>query len=450
LDFRVLMFALAVSLIASIGFGLAPALRVWRTNLTDALKEGGRGLAGRRIRAQNAFVVIEMATALVLLVGAGLMIRSLGALWSVNPGFDPRHALSFQVAMQPDLGSDPAHIRAELRKIHDAVRNQPGVVATSVVAGALPMQGDSELPFWRGDEPKPATEAERKWTLFYGVEPDYLTAMGLHLVSGRFFSEMDSEHSPQVVVVDEYFAHKYFPGENPIGKQINVELLDLKPEIVGIVGHVKQWGLDTDATAKVQSQIYVPLRQIPDAVMPLVRNGISMVVRAANDPGAQIPAMRKALASNNAQQVVYGAETLEDVIAGSLAARRFSMVLLGIFAALAVVLASIGIYGVISYLVGQRIQEIGTRIALGAQRGDVMRLILGRGFALTLIGVGTGSVLALILSRQMKKIIYGVSSSDPATFAAVILLLMAIALLACYVPARRAMRVDPMVALRYE
>jgi ABC-type antimicrobial peptide transport system permease subunit len=175
-----------------------------------------------------------------------------------------------------------------------------------------------------------------------------------------------------------------------------------------------------------------------------------MVVRAANDPGAQIPAMRKALASNNAQQVVYGAETLEDVIAGSLAARRFSMVLLGIFAALAVVLASIGIYGVISYLVGQRIQEIGTRIALGAQRGDVMRLILGRGFALTLIGVGTGSVLALILSRQMKKIIYGVSSSDPATFAAVILLLMAIALLACYVPARRAMRVDPMVALRYE
>ena len=274
--------------------------------------------------------------------------------------------------------------------------------------------------------------------------------MGLHLVSGRFFSEMDSEHSPQVVVVDEYFAHKYFPGENPIGKQINVELLDLKPEIVGVVGHVKQWGLDTDATAKVQSQIYVPLRQIPDAVMPLVRNGISMVVRAANDPVAQIPAMRKALASNNAQQVVYGAETLEDVIAGSLAARRFSMVLLGIFAALAVVLASIGIYGVISYLVGQRIQEIGTRIALGAQRGDVMRLILGRGLALTLIGVGTGSVLALILSRQMKKIIYGVSSSDPATFAAVILLLMAIALLACYVPARRAMHVDPMVALRYE
>jgi predicted permease len=451
LDFRVLMFALTVSLMAGVGFGLAPALRVWRTNLTNALKESGRGFAGRRGRAQNAFVVIEMATALVLLVGAGLMIRSLAALWSVNPGFDPRHALSFEVAMQPDLGSDPAHIRAELRKIHDAVRNQPGVVATSVVAGALPMQGDSELPFWRGDEPKPATEAERKWTLFYGVEPDYLTAMGLHLVSGRFFSQTDSEHSPQVVVVDEYFAHKYFPGENPIGKQINLEqLFDLKPEIVGVVGHVKQWGLDTDATAKVQAQLYLPVTQIPDAVMPLVRNGISMVVRTASNPGAQIPAMHKALAGNNAQQVVYGAETLEDVIAGSLAARRFSMVLLGIFAALAVVLSSIGIYGVISYLVGQRIQEIGTRIALGAQRGDVMRLILGRGFALTLVGVGTGSVLALILSRQMKTIIYGVSTSDPATFAAVAVLLIAIALLACYVPARRAMRVDPMVALRYE
>jgi putative ABC transport system permease protein len=173
-----------------------------------------------------------------------------------------------------------------------------------------------------------------------------------------------------------------------------------------------------------------------------------MVVRSANDPGAQIPAMRNALA--NAQQVVYGAETLEEVIAGSLAARRFSMVLLGIFAALAVVLSSIGIYGVISYLVGQRTQEIGTRIALGAQRGDVLRLILGRGFALTLSGVGSGSVLALILSRQMKKIIYGVSPSDPVTFTAVGLLLITIALLACYVPARRAMRVDLMNALRYE
>jgi len=184
--------------------------------------------------------------------------------------------------------------------------------------------------------------------------------------------------------------------------------------------------------------------------MLLVGNGISMVVRTAKDPGAQIPSVRKALASNNAQQVVYGAETLEEVIAGSLAARQFSMVLLGTFAALAVVLSSIGIYGVISYLVGQRIQEIGTRIALGAQRGDVVRLILGRGFALTMTGVGSGSVLALILSRQMKKIIYGVSPSDPATFAAVGLLLITIALLACFVPARRAMRVDPMIALRCE
>jgi ABC-type antimicrobial peptide transport system permease subunit len=190
--------------------------------------------------------------------------------------------------------------------------------------------------------------------------------------------------------------------------------------------------------------------QIPDRFMPLVGNGIGMVVRTANNPAAQIPALRKALASNKAQQVVYGAETLEEVIAGSLAARRFSMVLLGIFAALAVVLSSIGIYGVISYLVEQRIQEIGTRIALGAQRGDVMRLILGRGFALTLRGVASGSLLALILSRQMKKIIYGVSTSDPITFAAVAVLLIAIALLACYVPARRAMRVDPMIALRYE
>ena len=450
LDLRVLIFALAVSLFAGIGFGLAPALRAWRPNLTDALKEGGRGVAGSRGRAQNAFVVIEMATALVLLVGAGLMIRTLTALWRVDTGFDPQNALSFYVAMQPDLGGDPAHIRAELRKMHEAVRSQPGVISASILAGSLPMQGDSELPVWKIDEPKPTSAAESKWTLFYGVEPDYMTAMGLHLRSGRFIAQADSEHSPKVVVVDDYFVHKYFPGENPLGKRINVGLLDLQPEIIGVVGHVKHWGLDSDATAKVQAQIYIPCMQIPDRFMPLVGNGIGMVVRTANNPAAQIPAMRKALASNNAQQVVYGAETLEEVIAGSLAARRFSMVLLGIFAALAVVLSSIGIYGVISYLVGQRIQEIGTRIALGAQRGDVMRLILGRGFALTLSGVASGSLLALILSRQMKKIIYGVSPSDPITFAAVAVLLIAIALLACYVPARRAMRVDPMIALRYE
>ena len=450
LDLRVLIFTIAVSLLAGIGFGLAPALRAWRPNLTDALKEGGRGVARSRGRAQNAFVVIEMATALVLLVGAGLMIRTLSALWSVDTGFDPRNSLSFEIAMQPDLGSDPTHIRRELRKIHEAVRNQPGVVSASILAGALPMHGDSELPVWREGEPKPATAAESKWTLFYGVEPDYLTAMGIHLLSGRFITEADSEHSSQVVVVDDYFVHKYFPGENPIGKRINVGMLDVQPEIIGVVGHVKQWGLDSDATAKVQAQIYIPCTQIPDRVMPLVGNGISMVVRTANDPGAQIPAVRKGIASNNAQQVVYGAETLEEIIADSLAARRFSMVLLGIFAALAVVLSSVGIYGVISYLVGQRIQEIGTRIALGAQRSDVVRLILGRGLALILSGVGSGSVLALILSRQMKKIIYGVSPSDPATFAAVAVLLIAIALLACYMPARRAMRVDPMIALRYE
>src|SRR5262249_24375014 len=227
----------------------------------------------------------------------------------------------------PDLGSDPTHIRAELRKIHEAVRNQPGVVSASVLAGSLPMQGDSELPVWKIDEPKPASAAESKWTLFYGVEADYLSAIGLNLLSGRFITQVDSEHSPQVVVVDDDFVHKYFPGQNPIGKRSNVVMLDLQPEIIGVVGHVKHWGLDTDATAKVKAKIYIPCTQIPDRFMPLVGNGIAMVVRSANHPGAQIPAMRKTLA--NAQQVVYGAETLEEIIAGSLAARRFSMVLLG-------------------------------------------------------------------------------------------------------------------------
>ncbi|HJW99799.1 MAG TPA: ABC transporter permease [Terriglobales bacterium] len=450
IDARVLLFTFLVSLFAGILFGLAPAFRIWRTNLQETLKEGGRGASGTRQRTQNAFVVIEMAIALVLLVGAGLMIRSLAVLWGVNPGFDAHNVLTFNVTLPPALISDAPHIRAALRQLHDAVRNTPGVQAASLMGSSVPMNGDSELPFWPQGQPKPATDTEMNWALFYLSEPDYAKAMGIPLLRGRFFGDADNERSVPVVVIDEYLAHKYFPNGDEIGKHLNIGLLETQPEIIGVVGHVKHWGLDTDSQNKIQAQIYVPLSQMPDKFMTLVSSGVGVVLRSQTEPLALLPMLRRSVAQLNSEYVIYSVETLQQIISDSLADRRFSMVLLGLFAGLALLLSSIGIYGVISYLVGQRIQEIGTRIALGAQRKDVLQLILGRGIALAAIGVGVGSVLAFVLTRQMRNMIYGVSAADPLTFFAVSLLLMLVAIAACYVPARRAMRVDPMMALRYE
>ncbi|MBV9072280.1 MAG: ABC transporter permease [Acidobacteria bacterium] len=449
-DGRVLLFTLGMSVAAGMLFGLVNALKVWRTNLQETLKEGGRGSSGTRQRAQNVFVVVEMAVALVLLVGSGLMIRSLVILLGVNPGFDTHNVLKFNVTMPPNLGTDPAHIRAALRQLHDAVRNTPGVQAASLEGDTLPMDGDSELPFWLDGQPKPATDSEMNWGLFYLAEPDYRKALGIPLLRGRFFTDADTERSVPVVVIDEFLANKFFPNGDALGKRLNLGLFETQPEIVGIVGHVKHWGLDTDSKSKIQAQLYVPVAQVPDQFMPLVRQGMGMVLRSDVEPMSLLPAIRHSVSQLSKEQVVYGSSTLEQVVSDSLADRRFAMVLLGAFAGLALLLSSIGIYGVISYLVGQRVQEIGTRMALGAQRRDVLQLVLGRGMALAAIGVVVGAVLAFALTRQMRSMIYGVSAADPITFLAVSLLLMLVAVAACYVPARRAMRVDPMMALRYE
>jgi len=447
---RVLLFSLGMSIAAGILFGLAPALRIWRTDLQETLKEGGRGSSGRRQRAQNVFVVLEMAVALVLLVGSGLMIRSLVVLLGVNPGFDPHHVLKFNVTMPPDLMSDAPHIRAALRQLHDAVTSTPGVQAASLEGDTLPMDGDSELPFWLVGQPKPATDSEMNWGLLYLSEPDYRQAMGIPLLRGRFLTDTDNEQTTPVVVVDEFLANKFFPTGDAIGKRLNLGIFETQPEIVGIVRHVKHWGLDTDSQSKIQSQIYLPVAQVPDRFMPLVKRGIGVVLRSETEPWSLLPAIRHSISRVNNEHVIYGAATLEEIVSDSLADRRFAMLLLGIFAGLALLLSSIGIYGVISYLVGQRVQEIGTRMALGAQRRDVLQLILGRGIMLAAIGVGVGAVLAFGLTREMRSMIYGVSAADPVTFLGVSLLLIVVAVVACYVPARRAMRVDPMMALRYE
>jgi len=245
------------------------------------------------------------------------------------------------------------------------------------------------------------------------------------------------------------FAKQYFPGQDPIGKQVNIGIVEMQLQVVGIVGHVKHWGLDTDAQNTIQAQAYMPLLQIPDQFLVGPPSAM-MVVRTKVAPTTMVEPIRKAIEGLNSENVMYGARTMESIISDSMAARRFSMILLGVFAALALLLSSIGIFGVISYVVSQRTREIGIRIALGAQRSDVLRMMLGDGMRMTLIGVGIGLVAALLATRLMTKMLFGVSASDPVTFAGVAAVLTGVALLACYLPARRAMRVDPIVALRYE
>jgi predicted permease len=450
LDFRVVLFTLGISLLVGALFGLAPALKLSRTGVAETLKEGGRGSSGARHKTQSTFVAIELALALVLLVGAGLMIRSLTALWNVKPGFDPHNVLTFSTTLPPGLEQNPSGLRSALRQVHGVLNAIPGIQAISLQGGSLPMQGDSELPFWKEGQAKPASQHDMDVALFYLIEPDYLKAMGTPLLRGRFFTEQENEHSPAVVVIDEIFARKYFPNEDPIGKRINLGIIGSQPEIVGIAGHVKHWGLDSDATASIQAQIYLPIMQMPDKLMPLVARGIGFVARTQGSPGDVVPAIRTAVAKMNGNQVIYSVQTMDEIVADSLADRRFSMILLGVFAALALVLSSIGIYGVISYLVGQRTHEIGIRMALGAQRGDVLKLVLGQGMRMALVGVGIGLAAAIALTRLMSKMLFSVSATDPITLIGVSVLLTLVALLACYIPARRAMRTDPIIALRYE
>jgi predicted permease len=451
LDAHVLLFTLGISVLAGILFGLAPALKTSTGNLQETLKEGGRGSSGARHRMQSVFVVTEMALALILLVGAGLMIRSLIQLWSVNPGFDPHNLLSFSIAFPPSVVKlPPDQLRNQAVQLDNALEAIPGVEATSALGGSLPMQGDSELPFWLAGQPKPSSDAEMSWALFYLSEPDYLKAMRTPLLRGRFLSAQDTLHSAPVIVIDEYFARKFFPGQDPIGKLVNLGILGVQAQIVGVAGHVKHWGLDDDGKSPIEAQLYFPLMQVPDKFMPLMAKGADFVMRTSVPPYSLLEEIRHTISQMNSQEILYGEETMDETIDGSLAARRFSMILLGVFAALALILACVGIYGVISYLVGQRVHEIGIRIALGAQRSDVLRLVLGQGAIMALIGVGIGIVAALGLTRLMANEIFGVSAHDPLTFAGVAVLLMIVAIAACYIPARRAMKVDPIVALRYE
>jgi predicted permease len=450
LDARALLFTLVISLGCGIFFGLVPAWKS-RRNLLDTLKEGGRGESGTRHRAQGLLVVVEMAMALVLLISAGLMLRSITALWNVSPGFDSHNVLTFGVALPPSMrNASAAEIRAALRTVHRQLAEVPGVKSISLSWGAVPLSGDDEDLFWIEVKPKPETDDEKSWSISYVVEESYLELMGIPLERGRFFTAQDNENASHVIVVDDVFAKKYFPDVDPIGQHIFLDNKGGRAEIIGVVAHVKQWGLDSDDKEALRAELYFPYMQLPDQAMQLSGNGTGVMARY--EPGATTigDSLRGAVKGISAEHVMSKTQTMDEIISDSLASQRFSMAVFGIFAALALALASVGIYGVISYIVQQRTQEIGVRVALGAKRSDVLRLILGEGMRMAGAGVVLGLVAAFGLTRLMASLLYGVSATDPLTFTVVALVLAIVALAACYIPARRAMRVDPMEALRYE
>ena len=450
LDGHVLFYTLGISVLTGIVFGLIPALKTLRPDTHETLKEGGRGSSGARHGTQSVFIVVEMAMAVVLLIGAGLMIRTVSALGNINPGFDPHNVLTFSISSTSNAALTPDQLRTMYRETLRQLESIQGVETVSLTGGSLPMTGDSEIPFWLEGQPKPANDNDMPFALFYLVNSGYHQAMRIPVERGRTFTGQDNEHGPAVALIDASFARKYFPNQDPIGKHLNLGLFDTQTEIVGVVGHVEHWGLGSREHQNLQAQLYLPVWQVPDRFWPLLANGGQYVARTASATGDIASAIRQGAEKVTSSAVLYDVRPMEEIVARSISTQRMTMILLGIFSALALLLSAVGIYGVISYLTGQRTHEIGVRVALGASNRDVLRMVLGQGLAITLMGVAIGLAAAFGLTRLITTLIYGVRTTDPITFLSVAILLSGVALFACYLPARRAMRVDPIVALRYE
>jgi predicted permease len=348
------------------------------------------------------------------------------------------------------MKAGPDAIRANFRSLDQELNAIPGVEASAVSWAAFPMSGDDEVVFWIAGQPKPASQNQMNWTLNYVVGPDYLHAMGTELVRGRFLTAQDNERAPHVVVVDEAFASKFFPHEDPIGKRLVLVTPDEENvEIVGVVRHAMQWGVDTDSgNEPLQAEVYRPFMQLSDTAITQTASGVNYAVRLSPTAHTDFAAIRQHLQQGNAERAVFGAQTMNELIAATLAERRLSMMLLTTFAILALSLASIGIYGVVSYVVAQRTQEIGIRMAMGARRVDVLAMVARQGVRLILIGLLCGTAGALAATRALSTMLFGVKPFDLPTFLATGLLLLLIGMLAIYVPAARAAKVDPMVALR--
>ena len=442
-DLRALAFTLAVSVITGILFGLAPALHASRFNLFGSLKEGGRtattGTARSRMR--SLLVISQVSLAVVLLIGASLLIESMFHLLHESPGFEPRGVLAFNLDLPDSRYGKPAQSADFFKTLLEKLRAVPGVKSASAVM-PLPLS-DNSLRTSFEIEGRPMAKSDLPRTFIRAVGLDYFGTMQIPLIAGREFNERDDRHAPHVIIINQTLARKFFPGENPVGKHMkvgmNADKSDATCEVVGLVGDVKHRNL----WLPPDPESYVPYEQNPIGAM-------SIIVKSGADPMTLLPAIRTQVLAMDAELPIYKAQRMEEYVAASVAQRRFTSLLCAIFAGAGLVLAVVGLFGVISYSVAQRTHEIGVRMAIGAAKVDILRLILREGMAITLVGVGVGLVGAIGLSSVVKSQLFGVQATDPLTFLGVAAGLGFVALLACFLPARRAAGVDPMVALRYE
>ncbi|HXX22897.1 MAG TPA: ABC transporter permease [Terriglobia bacterium] len=444
----VLLFAMGISIAVGLLSGLAPALKSSKANLDLSLKEGSRRSTGGHYRAQGGLVIVQLALTLVLLVGAGLLLRTIRQMWDVNPGFDMRNLITFKVGLSPQLIKAAEGTRVTCKRLMDGIRQILGVEAADFT-NQIPLSGeDNDSPFWIGSHQAVYSQTAPRLNLYW-TGPDYLQTMRIRLLRGRLLTREDTTSSPPVIVVDKAFADTWFPGRDSVGKTITIAYWGTV-QIVGVVGHVKHWGLGDVRLMPPSQPVYASFYQLPDRYVPAFSGYLTAVVRTPFAPSVVIPAIKLAVYETGKDQPVYNSRTMDEIASESISRQRFPMILLVVFASLALLLASVGIYGVVSYSVAQRVHEIGIRLALGAERGEVLRLVLGQGAKMALLGVGIGLASAFALARLMAGLLFGVSAHDPLTFFGSAAVLILVALSASYIPARRAMKVDPMVALRYE
>ena len=446
IDVRVLLFSLGAAILSGVAFGIALGFSQ-RLDLETALRQGARGSSGGVRRIQGTFVIAELALAFVLLAGAGLMLRTILELWATSPGFDPHKLLTMTVALPPRDLNDSARVRSGWQQTIDRVRNAPGVEAAALDS-VIPLSGDSQgAEYWTTAEAEPPKSAPIAF--LFTPSPDYLRVMKIPLLRGRFLTEQDRVGNAPVIVIDETLAKKLFPGSDAVGNDLSVHFVG-RARIVGVVGNVKHRTLDENAYAAPEPAIYAPLLQFPDAFMQLTTAGMNLLVRTSMNPAAVLDAVKKSVIGPARDAPVRDVATMEQVIGDSMAQRRGIAFLLAIFAAVALALAAVGIYSVISYTMSRRVQEIGIRMALGARPQQVFRLVLAQGMRTIGTGVAVGLAASFLVTRLLAKLLFGVTPADPLTFVAVILAHCSIALFAIYIPARRAAETDPSLALRHE
>jgi predicted permease len=448
LDWRVLLFAIAASLASGLLFGLAPALRTPARRLEQALRAGGRTVGASSRRLHAGFVVAEIALAMVLLVSAGMLGRTLLRLSAVDTGVDTHNVLTARMALSPATLADPAKIRTAWQDVIERARHVPGIEAIAM-ADTVPLRsGNNPIPYWTAPALPP--ENQRPVTLASSVSPGYLKVMGIPLLEGRFFDDQDRIGREAVAVIDDVMAQGAFHGEDALGKHLWIGLGNDPVRVVGVVRHVRYWGPASDDRAQVRAQLYYPFAQVPDPLLRRWSELMSIAVRTTVDPLSVVEPLRSEVRGVGNDQVLYESITMQQLASDSLARQRFLLLLFGLFAGLALLLASIGIYGVLAYLTGRRVPEIGVRMALGASAGEVTWMVLRQSLGMISAGILAGVAGALAAGRLLERLVDGMQPIDVAAFAITVPVLLAAAVAASFAPAWRASKVNPIRALRQE